>query len=98
MNTDYPLGFINNVVNEFQKHCKKMKFFIKDFLSKCDQTRSFLRIYSHLQKKSKMENFIFFPGKGKECRDESFIIPPSLFEITKPFIFVEIFYFEMNEI
>ena len=26
--------------------------------------------------------------KGKECGDESFIIPPSLFEITKPFIFV----------
>ena len=40
----------------------------------------------------------FFPGKGKECRDESFIISPSLFEITKLFIFVEIFYFELNEI
>ena len=31
-------------------------------------------------------------------RDESFIIPPSLFEITKPFIFVEIPYCELNEI
>ena len=28
--------------------------------------------------------------KGKECGDENFIIPLSLFEITKPFIFVEI--------
>ena len=35
--------------------------------------------------------------KGKEYGDESFIIPPSLFEITKPFIFVEIPYCELNE-
>ena len=27
---------------------------------------------------------------GKECGDKSFITPPTLFEITKPFIFVEI--------
>ena len=27
--------------------------------------------------------------KGKECGDESFIIPPSLFEITNTFISVE---------
>ena len=40
-------------------HCtKKMKFSIKDFFSKCDQIRSFLRIWSHLLKKSLMENFI----------------------------------------
>ena len=36
--------------------------------------------------------------KGKECGDESFIIPPNLFEITKPYIFVEILYCELNEI
>ena len=36
-----------------------MKFPIKDFSSKCDQIRSFLRIWSHLLKKSLMENFIF---------------------------------------
>ena len=36
-----------------------MKFFIKDFFSKYDQIRSFLRIWSHLLKKSLMENFIF---------------------------------------
>ena len=36
--------------------------------------------------------------KGKECEDESFTIPPSLFEITKHFIFVEIPYCEVNEI
>ena len=39
---------------------QKMKFSIKDFFSKCDQIRSFLRIWSHLLKKSVMENFIFY--------------------------------------
>ena len=39
---------------------KKMKIFIKDFFSKCDQIRRKLRIWSHLQKKSLMENFIFW--------------------------------------
>ena len=38
---------------------QKMKFPIKDFFSKCDQIRSFLRIWSHLLNKSLMENFIF---------------------------------------
>ena len=37
-----------------------MTFSIKDFFSKCDQIRSFLLIWSHLLKKSLMENFIFF--------------------------------------
>ena len=36
-----------------------MKFSIKDFFSKCDQIRSFRRIWSHLLKKSLMENLIF---------------------------------------
>ena len=38
-----------------------MKFSTKDFFSKGDQIRSFLRIWSHLLKKSKVENFIFCP-------------------------------------
>ena len=38
---------------------QKMKFSIKDFFSKCNQIRSFLRIWSHLLKKSLMKNFIF---------------------------------------
>ena len=37
----------------------KMKLSIKDFLSKCDQIRRKLQIWSHLLKKSLMENFIF---------------------------------------
>ena len=36
-----------------------MKFSIKDFSSKCDQIRSFLRVWSHLLEKSLMQNFIF---------------------------------------
>ena len=38
---------------------QKMRFSIKDFFSKYDQIRSFLRIWSYLLKKSLMENFIF---------------------------------------
>ena len=52
--TNYPLRFINSVVNEFEN--------------------------------------------GKECGHENFVILHTLFEITKPFIFVEIPYCELNEI
>ena len=38
---------------------QKMKFSIKDFFSKCDRIRRKLLIWSHLLKKSLMENFIF---------------------------------------
>ena len=38
---------------------KKMKFSINDSFSGCDQIRSFLRISSHLLKKSLIENFFF---------------------------------------
>ena len=38
---------------------QKLKFSIKDFFSKGDQIRRKLRIWSHLPKKSLMENFIF---------------------------------------
>ena len=38
---------------------QKMNFSIKDFFSKCDQIRKKLRIWSHLLKKSLMENCIF---------------------------------------
>ena len=41
-----------------------MKFSVKDFLGKCDQIRRFLRIWSHLLKKSLMENFIFCAMKS----------------------------------
>ena len=41
-----------------------VKFFIKDFFSKCALIRSFLRIWSHLLKKSLMGNFIFCAVNG----------------------------------
>ena len=37
----------------------KMKFSIKDLFCKCDQIRRKLRIWSHLLKKSLIENFTF---------------------------------------
>ena len=39
---------------------QKMNFSTKDFFSKCDQIRRFLRIWSHLLKKSLVEKFIFW--------------------------------------
>ena len=39
---------------------QKLKFSIKDFLSKCGQIRRKLRICSHLLKKSLMKNLIFW--------------------------------------
>ena len=38
---------------------QKVKFSIKDFFGKCDQIRSFLQIWSHVLKKSLIENIIF---------------------------------------
>ena len=43
----------------FITHCKKMKFSVKDFLSKYDQIYHFLRIWSHLLKKPLMQDSIF---------------------------------------
>ena len=40
-------------------NAQEMKFSIKDLFSKCDQIRRNLRSWSHLLKKSLMENFIF---------------------------------------
>ena len=42
---------------------QKMKSSIKDFFSKCDQIRRFLRIWSHLLEKSLIESFIFYVVK-----------------------------------
>ena len=48
---------------------QKIKFSIKDFFSKCDQICSLLLIWSHLLKKSLMENFIFCAVPRKEGED-----------------------------
>ena len=49
----------NNEGNTVQK----LKFSVKDFFSKCDQIRRKLWIWSHLLKKSLMEDLIFCAGK-----------------------------------
>ena len=65
--------FYSNDINHYSCHCfqdvaeilseqvtaRKMKFPIKDFFSKCDQTRGRLGLWSHLLKKSLTENLIF---------------------------------------
>ena len=55
------LPYLNTIRNFLKKYltAQKIKFSIKDFFSKCDQICSFLRIWSHLLKKSLMEDFIF---------------------------------------
>ena len=50
----------HNILDDIANTTQKMKFPIKDFFSKCDQIRSFLRIWSHLLKKSLVQNFIFW--------------------------------------
>ena len=58
----YPIASVNqhsNIAILLFYTAQKMKFSIKDLFSKCDQIHSFLWIWSHLLKKSLMENFIF---------------------------------------
>ena len=47
---------------------QKVQFFIKDFVSKWGQIHSFLRIWSHLLKKSLIENFIFCSVFLSHCK------------------------------
>ena len=51
--------WVLNVPLNTKRNAQKMKFSIKDFFSKCDQIHRKLRIWSHYQKKSLIENFIF---------------------------------------
>ena len=51
---------------------QKIKFSIKDFFSKCDQIRKKLQFWSHLLKKSLMENVIFC-ATSDQC-DKQFIL------------------------
>ena len=58
----FDYDFKNNLRTLAYQICntaQKMKFPIKDFFRKCDQIRRKLRIWSHLRKKTLMENFIF---------------------------------------
>ena len=64
-NRNGPRFCLSLKLNTFSLH-KKIKFSVKNFFSKCNQIRNFLWIWSHLLKKSLMQNFIFcaVPLKG----------------------------------
>ena len=62
------------------KHSKKMKFSMRNFFSKCEQIRSFLRIWSNILKKSLMENFIFC--RVKEALREAKMTHEMRFSLT----------------
>ena len=49
---------MQNVYCPLNYTAQKMKFSVTDFFSECDQIHSFPQIWSHLLKKSFMENFI----------------------------------------
>ena len=61
------LCYIHVKYDESAITAQKIKFSIKDFFSKCRQIHSFLRIWSHLLKKSLMENFFFFCSAFSLC-------------------------------
>ena len=69
MNKIWTLSFayiLLQVHKDYTVAAQKIKFSIKDFFSKCDQMCRKLQIWSHLLKKSLMENFIFciaYPSK-----------------------------------
>ena len=52
-------GLWNNKALNYMDTAQKMKFSINDFFSKFDQILRKLRTWSHLPKKSLIENFIF---------------------------------------
>ena len=90
--------------NQRSTTAQKMKFSIKDLFSKCDQIRNFLRIWSHLLKKSLMENFIFCAVYDRTfLRKKSYSLLPHsthcslhLFSISFHFFIVQywiLFYF-----
>ena len=59
-NNSWVMKTTDNVINLAMCTAQKMKFSIEDFFSKCHQIRRKLRIWSHLLKKSLIENFIFW--------------------------------------
>ena len=70
-----------------------MKFSIEDFFSKSDQIRNLLRIWSHLLKKSSMENFIlcamYLANFNVKLRRAIFAVGISIgVSITKTFFYM----------
>ena len=65
MNIVYISKKVKISISVITNTAQKIKFSIKNFFSKCDQIRRKLRIWSHLLKKSLMENFIFCAVKKR---------------------------------
>ena len=55
----WKISLKNVQINSLPYTAQKMKFSIKDFFSKYDQIQRKLQIWSHILKKSLMENLIF---------------------------------------
>ena len=56
-------------MNTVKKNDSTKKFYVKDFLSKCEEIRRKLRICSHLLKKSFTENLISCAVLAKNMRE-----------------------------
>ena len=64
-----------------------MKLSLKDFFSKCDQIRSFLRIWSHLLKKPFTENLIFCAVNAKfDFLHAAITVIAKLFQVSQNLI------------
>ena len=59
--------FLNTLYNQIFDTAQNLEFSIKNFISKCDQICRKLRVWSHLLKKSLMENFTFRAASGSFC-------------------------------
>ena len=59
--------FLNTLYNQIFDTAQNLEFSIKNFISKCDQICRKLRVWSHLLKKSLMENFTFRAVSGSFC-------------------------------
>ena len=59
----------------YQSVCIVFDIMFKDFFSKCDQISCFLLIWSHLLKKSSMENFIFLCSVSRLVSVVSWLFP-----------------------
>ena len=86
-----------------------MKFSIKDFFNKCDKIRSFLRIWSHLLKKSLLENIIFCAVNDRIRKHTStkqvflhskeiFSVNLAIYEKSIPFSFFFFFFLSLSRL
>ena len=66
---------------DFSNTAQKIKFSIKDFFSKCNQMHSFLRIWSHLLKKFRVENFIFSCSVNQELSKMCMMVKNNMIKI-----------------